>query len=345
MVCSGVRKRVEFAPLRKSTLIPILIFLAGLAASPLAAAPSWHELRAPDFTILSQVSEKDSRAWADEFEQFILALHDVVPPDPGGLPPLTVVLFADPRQFSPYIPLAADGRPIDAAGFFSRHPTWAIIGLARHAHNEAETRHIIFHEGVHWCMGRTSLAYPLWFNEGLAEVFSTFRIQDGQARWGDPLFGHVALLREQEPLPVEKLLAVTQASPLYYQKHRIGIFYAESWALVHYMLFGRRAGARSDLFYYFQELKTGMAPDKAFEVAFGTDYAGMDETLREYVSGPAYAVTVRDLPPASGVTAAFVAASPLLVEKTLENLAYSSRRLDVARQHAEALLKLSARSP
>ena len=321
--------------------LPTIVFLATLIASPLGAAPTWHELRAPDFAILSQLSERDTRAWADEFEQFIQALREVVPADPRPPPPLTVVLFANPGQFAPYRPLGPDGKPIDAAGFFSRHPTWAIIGLARRSHNEAETRHIIFHEGVHWCMSQTASSYPLWFNEGLAEVFSTFRVEDGQAHWGEPLLGHIGLLRESTPLPVEKLLLVTQASPLYYQKHRIGIFYAESWALVHYMLFGRRAGSSADLFYYFQELRTGMAGDKAFEVAFGTDYAGMDENLRDYVNAGQYAVATKDLPSTAGITAEFAAARPLAVEKTLENLAFSARRLDVARMHADAVARLT----
>jgi len=325
----------------KCNLLPVIVFLAGLIAPRLAAAPGWHGLRAPDFAILSQLSERDTRAWADEFEQFIQALRDVVPMDPGALPPLTVVLFANPGQFSPYRPLGPDGKPIDAAGFFSRHPTWAVIGLASRSHNAAETRHIIFHEGVHWCMSQTAGSYPLWFNEGLAEVFSTFRVEDGQARWGDPLLGHVGLLRESAPLPVERLLSVTQDNPLYYQKHRIGIFYAESWALVHYMLFGRRAGSSADLFYYFQELRTGMAADKAFEVAFGTDYAGMDENLKDYVDAGQYAVATKDLPSSAGITAEFATAQPLVVEKTLENLAFSARRLDVARMHAEAVARLT----
>jgi len=308
----------------------VLLGTACLAAPRLSAESSWHVLRVPEFSVMSELSEKDTRAWAGEFSQFVEALREVVPVDPMGLPPLTVVLFAKPREFAPFRPLGSDGKPMDIAGFFSRHPTWAIIGLASRR-NDAETRHVIFHEGVHWCLSRRSAEYPLWLNEGLAEVFSTFRIEDGKVRWGDPILGHIALLREAAPLPVGKLVAVTRDNPLYYAKHRIGIFYAESWILTHYLLFGGRPGARTDLAYYLGLLKSGTPPEKAFEQAFGTDYAGMDENLAQYARAGSCAVAIKDLPEGANAAGEFTEASPLVVEKTLETLAYSSGRVDVAR--------------
>jgi len=155
--------------------------LAAVAGFRASAEPSWHELRTGGFTVLTQLSERDTRSWADEFSQFIRALKDVVPVDERRVPPLTVVLFRGPARFDPYRPAGPDGRPVDAAGFFVRNPSWAMIGLASRS-SDGATRHIIFHEGVHWCMSDVSGKYPLWFNEGLAEVFSTFRVEHGQAR-------------------------------------------------------------------------------------------------------------------------------------------------------------------
>jgi hypothetical protein len=163
---------------------------------------------------------------------------------------------------------------------------------------------------------------------------------DGYARWGDPLLGHIALLREGRYLPIERLLSIKPNNPLYYQKHRIGIYYAESWVFVHYLLFGRRAGALSDLNTYLSNLQQGMAPDKAFEIAFGTDYAGMDEALAEYVRDGRYSVSMKDLPPSPGFAAPFMPAAPARVEAALARLASSAGRQDTARVHEAAARNL-----
>ena len=302
-----------------------LFAAALLAALPTRAAPVWHQLAAPEFTVVSQLSEANTRAWADEFSQFIEALGGIVPMDLRALPPLTVVLFAAPEEFAPYRPLGPDGKPIDIAGFFSRHRSWAIIGLASRA-NDAATRHIIFHEGVHWGMSQIASNYPLWLNEGLAEVFSTFRVEDGQARWGDPIWGHIALLQKETPLPLQTLVSITSDNPLYYKAHSIGIYYAESWAFVHYLLFGQRAGARASLSYYLESLRRGVDPTRAFQDAFGTSFSGMDDALQDYVNTGSYGVSIQRFPSAADARAEFRPAPPLLVAITLQKLALSSGR-------------------
>ena len=309
--------------MRKSAIALVAAGLLGLAR--VDAAPEWRQLATPEFTVVSQLSERNTRAWADEFAQFIEALRGIVPMDLQKLPPLTVVLFANPGEFAPYRPLGPDGKPIDLAGFFSRHRSWAIIGMASRA-NDLATRHIIFHEGVHWCMSESLANYPLWLNEGLAEVFSTFRLEAGHARWGDPIWGHILLLRKEKPLPLETFVSISSDNPLYYKQHRIGIYYAESWAFVHYLLFGQRAGSRAGLSFYLESLRTGVPPARAFQDAFGTSYSGMDDNLQDYINGGSYAVSIQRLSSAAESAAAFTPASPVLVDVTLRKLALSSGR-------------------
>jgi tetratricopeptide (TPR) repeat protein len=77
----------------------------------------------------------------------------------------------------------------------------------------------------------------VWFNEGLAEYYSTFTpAANGKtAMLGRPIARHVLLLRERF-LPIADLIAVDHGSPLYNEGERASIFYAESWALLHYLL-------------------------------------------------------------------------------------------------------------
>src|SRR5262245_43062551 len=67
-----------------------------------AAEPEWLKLQAPSFGVISQLDEKDTMAWAVEFEQFIGALHGLYGAKQVDLPPLTIVLFKSPREFAPY---------------------------------------------------------------------------------------------------------------------------------------------------------------------------------------------------------------------------------------------------
>ena len=52
---------------------------------------------------------------------------------------------------------------------------------------------------------------PVWFNEGLAEYYSSFDIEeDRKAHLGDPIPYHLETLREEKLLPLRALFAVDQ---------------------------------------------------------------------------------------------------------------------------------------
>ena len=51
-------------------------------------------------------------------------------------------------------------------------------------------RRTIFHEGVHWFLSGTKTRNPVWLDEGLAEVFSTFRAEKDRAAWGQAIPEH-----------------------------------------------------------------------------------------------------------------------------------------------------------
>ena len=111
------------------------------------ADDEWLKLQAPSFGVVSQLDEEDTRAWAVEFEQFIDALHQLFSADNVALPPLTIVLFKQPKGFAPYRVQTDSGRA-KVAGFFGNAGTWSVIGLA--GRGDELTRRTIHHEAVHW---------------------------------------------------------------------------------------------------------------------------------------------------------------------------------------------------
>lgn len=178
-----------------------------------AAAPKWNTLEAPHCLIVSQLSEKETRQWATQFEQFTAAVRGVLTIEERFLPPLTVVLFADSGKFAPYCLRTSDGKKRDVAGFFASRDTWGVIGLAD-AFNDEATRHVVLHEATHWLVSATATKLPLWLNEGFAEVFSSFEARKDHGLLGQSIDYHVAALNRDTWVPTLELLLTSTSSPL-----------------------------------------------------------------------------------------------------------------------------------
>ncbi|HEV7842696.1 MAG TPA: tetratricopeptide repeat protein, partial [Pyrinomonadaceae bacterium] len=126
----------------------------------------------------------------------------------------------------------------------------------------------------------------LCLNEGLAEYFSTFDISDGgrKATVGKSNDYHLKILRSREWLPLESLLAADNKSPIYNEREKRDLFYAQSWALAHYLLLGRSGERQSD-FYRFVELMAEGAPvNQSFEQVFQGKPAAIESELKEYIT-------------------------------------------------------------
>src|SRR5205085_9547347 len=93
----------------------------------------------------------------------------------------------------------------------------------------------IYHEYVHSLLHMNSRWLPVWLDEGLAEFYGNTRFDKTKIYVGNPTPSASVLL--QKPLiPLEKLLDVDQASPSYHDEDKVHIFYAESWAMIHFLM-------------------------------------------------------------------------------------------------------------
>src|SRR5690606_21097920 len=136
------------------------------------------------------------------------------------------------------------GEPVKIGGFFVRANdiNTIMLGVAR---NDRETRQVIFHEAVHWHLSAREGYMPLWLTEGLAEMYATFETPDATSyAFGAGHDAHVARLREENLLPLPKLVGIGRDSLLYNEGTRTSIFYAQSWAFVHYLFHGENSPGR-----------------------------------------------------------------------------------------------------
>jgi tetratricopeptide (TPR) repeat protein len=310
-----------------------------LAATALAAQPEWLKLQAPSFGVISQLDEEETRAWAVEFDQFIGAMHALYAVDQVALPPLTIVLFRQPRDFAPYR-LRTDSGQARIAGFFGNTGDWCVIGMPGGGRDDA-TRQTIYHEAVHWFATASDTPQPLWFAEGIAEVLSTFKVIDGKGRWGQAIADNVAYLSDDGLLPMEDLLRASQDEALHGNER--GKYYPQAWAFVHYLMFGNGGADAPKLAAFLNELRRTDA-DTAVDTAFGKSYDELTNDLRRYLERGRYGHAEIALRDRSGeMTVA--PASEANVVFALGRLATVGGNLELARGHAERVITLVPGSP
>ena len=314
---------------------------APLAHAAAATDATWLKLSTPEFTVVTSLKEKEARAWAGEFSQFIAAMRSFFADGNRQLPPLTVVIFARDRDFRDYRPLGPDGKPQPMAGFFSRLESSAVAGLSG-AISSKELRRTIFHEGTHWFMSGSGQTQPVWLEEGFAEVFSTFEIEKGKAKWGSPIEEHVYALQEIDRLPLQKLLTLGQENLSHKDTLQTGIIYAESWAFVHYLIFGEHKMSRRAVSEYVALLGK-IHPDEAFQRAFGRTVKEMDREFRQYLDGGTYFVSRQPL--AETKPPQLTVASVADVANAQGRLALAGGRNELAEKQARAAIMASPEAP
>jgi len=311
-----------------------LYFIIGLSwVTPASAKESrWLSVSASEFKLFTNLPEKEAKTYAEEFSQYLAALQRFIPVNHRRLPPLSIVIFATQRDFDRYRLRDASGKLLEVSGYFSRRESWASIGLGG-AQMDEEVRRIIFHEGVHWFLSAYEQPRPVWLEEGLAEVFSTFKLYKNKGEWGHPIPSHVMLLGETGLLPIEKLLFYPRELLFHGSSLHSGIIYAQSWALVHFLTFGDNglpAGAFSN---YLKLSRTGMHPDEAFAQAFGGDYQSVDKKFSLYLRSGKYFKAGLAAPPVEDFKVTPV--SVLERELALGQLALAGGLIELASSHAQ----------
>ena len=212
-----------------------LVILVSIAASAREKQDTWLQVTSPHFTVYSNASEKDARQTADQLERMRLVFHTAFPKLTENGVPIVVLALKDGQSFRALEPeeYLAKGQ-LELAGLFLRAPdkNYVLLRLdARGAHPYAA----VYHEYTHLLLSPAE-SLPLWLNEGLAEFYQNTDIHEKDVWLGEPSRESLYVLRQNQWLPLPVLFAVDHNSPYYHEENKGSIFYAESWALTHYLL-------------------------------------------------------------------------------------------------------------
>jgi FimV-like protein len=239
--------------------------------------------------LLGNASEKDIRQVGVRLEQFREVFSRLFTTLNVNSPvPTTVIVFKNDDSYRPFKPTE------NTAGYFQSGSdvNYITLKLVKELHSEQDPFTIIFHEYTHLLVKNTSGNVPIWFNEGLAEYYSTFSITDDQkVVMGRPIASHVFLLRENKMLPLRTLFQVDQKSPYYSESDKQSIFYAESWALMHYLILGKDGQRVTQMGKFLELLSANVAVEQAFQQAFAMSFESMENELSAYIQRDRYPIT------------------------------------------------------
>ena len=271
---------------RTLSLLASLLLTCSLFADikPPSEKEKWLKVTSGEFRILSNASGRATHRIVTDLVNMREALGKITRLKVRGSVPLHVFVFRDERSFAQYRDALMQRKNASAAGLFFGGPDAKFVIL-----NAAtpETQRLVYHELTHYFVRNTVANLPLWFTEGIAEYYSTLDVKDEVVEIGKHLRQHIIFLKHLQPMPLRKLFAIDASSPEYNESARQGVFYAQSWALVHYLLIGDSAARRGQVATFLDLLQAGTPTEEAFTKAFQTTYEGMEQQLRVYLRRPA----------------------------------------------------------
>lgn len=343
--------------LRRLRVLLISLTIVAAAVTPARAASSppglpsekaaWIQVRSAHFTFYSNASEKQTRKIVTSLERFramLSVFHAQFAVDPPR--PTLIYVFKTEEEYAPY-KRDLETRPgkVRVGGYFLPREEANYVTLEAIWGEDASR--IVFHEFLHQFISVNLPHVPLWFNEGMAEYYSTFRGDEDSAKVGLPLAGHLAWLSQNPLIPLRDLFRLDHDSPEYKDGDRAGTFYAESWALVHYLLNGP-AQRRQQVGPFLDSLLDGTPLDDAFRASFQTGYDGLEGELRTYVRGRAFGYANVDFAEGLKVDTA-VQVTPMERDEALSRLGdllahLGPERSEDAIRHCRAALQINPKS-
>ena len=263
-----------------------------------AAEPPWLEIHSPHFTIITDAGEKKGREVALRFEQMRSVFAGLLMKDRLNLPvPLTILAWKNDKPFYQMAPLH-NGQPIAVPGFFVPGDDQSFIVLNLF---EEESWRAVAHDFAHMLLNYNYPPAQGWFDEGLAEYFSSIRVDnktveiggdpelhsaftedllDNQREVRNPPRSLTELLSGQVWLSLPDLLTMKHDASTFQEGTHHTLFYAQSWMLMHYLLHAKKLPETGT--YFDLALNQQMPVEEAIQKAYGMTPAQLDQAVKDY---------------------------------------------------------------
>jgi tetratricopeptide (TPR) repeat protein len=263
------------------------------------AEPSpWLEIHSTHFTVITDAGEKKGREVALRFEQMraifaVMLMRERL----NDSEPLTILAFKNDKNYFQSAPLH-QGNPIAAPGFFlpGEDQNFIVLNLFEEASWGA-----VAHDLAHLLLNYNYPAVDGWFDEGLAEYFSSIQLDDKNFDLGaDPELHNLytmdlleniqevhnppksltELLGGQVWLSLPDLLTMKHDTSTYIEGTHHTLYYAQSWITVHYLVHEKKLPETGT---YFDLVENQHVPvEEAIQQAYGMSAAEFDQAVKIY---------------------------------------------------------------
>ncbi|MFY9911884.1 MAG: hypothetical protein WCF22_13635 [Candidatus Sulfotelmatobacter sp.] len=283
--------------------IPLYLLCAIFLGLPLGASaekaqPSpWLEIHSTHYTVITDAGEKKGKEVALRFEQMRAVFGALLMRERVSEPvPLTILAFKSDKSYYQTAPLR-EGQPIDLPGFLilGEDQNFIVLNLF-----EEESWRAVSHD---FALMLLSYNYPPvqgWFDEGLAEYFSSIRLDDKNYEIGSdpelrsasrenspgnlsartPPKSFTELLSGEAWLTLPDLLTMKHDTATDNEGVRHTLFYAQSWMMMHYLLHEKKLPETGT---YFGLVENQHVPaEEAVQQAYGMSPAQLDQAVKDY---------------------------------------------------------------
>lgn len=285
-------------PIPVSFFAAMLLGLLLVSSAPAADQVPWLEIHSTHFTVITDAGEKKGKEVALRFEQMRAVFAILLMRDRLNEPvPLTILAFKNDKNYYQSAPLR-QGEPISSPGFFvpGQDQNFIVLNLF-----EEESWRAVAHDFAHMLLNYNYPPVEGWFDEGLAEYFSSIRVDDKRYEIGaDPelnssfsqdLLGNqrevhnprkslTELLSGQVWLALPDLLTMKHDTSTYNEGTHHTLFYAQSWMVMHYLLHEKKLPETGT---YFDLVENQHVPvEEAVQKAYGVTAAQFDQAVKSY---------------------------------------------------------------
>jgi hypothetical protein len=258
--------------------------------TPLESAdPPWILMKSAHFEVISNASEGSTRNVTWQLEQIRAVVSALWPWARVDLTqPLGVIAVRDENSMRALAPefweRKADVRPASVWVGAANRPYLAIRADLRGDDRTLLNPYITAYHSYAALVIQSSMAhpFPIWLSRGLAGVISNTIVRENAISIGPAIPWHLQRLRGGSRLPLSEVLAVTYNSAELGDADRLNRFDAQSWALVHYLMFGNEGQRRSQLDRLMALINGGEDPAAALKETIG-NIQDLEGPLKVYV--------------------------------------------------------------
>jgi len=261
--------------MRFRVLVVLLFPLLGFASE------QWTEVKSPHFTVVTDGGEKRGRDVALRFEQMRQVFGSLVlRGEVKTSRPVQILAFRNTKGIRQMAPIFK-GKPVEVAGLYQKGQSQDYIALDLSAEGDYRWQ-TVFHEYAHLLLNSNTMEWPVWFDEGFAEFFSTIDLSGKQALIGRAPESAAQMIVNSRLIPVAQIFSVQHDSATYNESgdHR-NMFYAESWLIVHYLYDKQLVRQAITSF----AVSKGRPDEAEFRKNVGMGFSDFDKALQQYIRG------------------------------------------------------------